>query len=62
MASVLLVGAMGLVGRHVLERALGDERIDRVVAPTRGRFPLRRSSLTRSSISRYFLSTRSGGQ
>ncbi len=39
MASILLVGATGLVGRHVLERALADRRITRVVAPTRSPLP-----------------------
>jgi uncharacterized protein YbjT (DUF2867 family) len=35
MTNVLLAGATGLVGRHVLARALADERINRIVAPTR---------------------------
>lgn len=35
MWSILIVGATGLVGQHVLARALADGRIDRVVAPTR---------------------------
>lgn len=32
---LLLVGASGLVGSHVLQRALADERISAVVAPSR---------------------------
>lgn len=32
---LLLVGASGLVGSHVLQRALADERISEVVAPSR---------------------------
>lgn len=32
---LLLVGASGLVGSHVLQRALADERISEVVAPVR---------------------------
>lgn len=35
MTRLLLVGATGLVGRAVLNKALSDARIDRVVAPTR---------------------------
>jgi len=34
-ASVLLVGATGLVGGHVLDRLLADTRVARVVAPVR---------------------------
>lgn len=36
---LLLVGATGLVGRHVLQRALADPRIASVVAPTRRALP-----------------------
>lgn len=32
---LLLVGATGLVGRHILEQALADSRITKVVAPVR---------------------------
>ncbi|MEE1613446.1 NAD-dependent dehydratase [Microvirga sp. CF3016] len=32
---LLLVGSTGLVGRHVLDLALADERIDAVIAPVR---------------------------
>ena len=39
MSSILLVGATGLVGQHVLARALDDGRIGRVVAPTRRPLP-----------------------
>lgn len=39
MSSILLVGATGLVGRHVLEWALADDRVARVVAPTRRPLP-----------------------
>lgn len=35
MSSILIAGSTGLVGRHVLARALDDGRIERVVAPTR---------------------------
>jgi uncharacterized protein YbjT (DUF2867 family) len=35
MTKVLIVGATGLVGRHVLDRALADNRVAHVVAPTR---------------------------
>lgn len=35
MTKLLIAGATGLVGRHVLLRALADERIAQVVAPTR---------------------------
>lgn len=36
---LLLVGATGLVGRHVLELALADGRVDEVVAPVRRALP-----------------------
>ncbi|HEY9573235.1 MAG TPA: NAD-dependent dehydratase [Pusillimonas sp.] len=36
---LLLVGATGLVGRHLLDLALGDPRVSTVVAPTRRRLP-----------------------
>jgi uncharacterized protein YbjT (DUF2867 family) len=39
MTRILLVGATGLVGSHVLARALADSRIDSVVAPTRRALP-----------------------
>ncbi|MGY2167327.1 NAD-dependent epimerase/dehydratase family protein [Pseudomonas gingeri] len=32
---VLILGATGQVGRHVLEQALANERIEQVIAPTR---------------------------
>jgi uncharacterized protein YbjT (DUF2867 family) len=35
MTRLLLVGATGLVGSHVLAKALADPRVDSVVAPTR---------------------------
>lgn len=38
--TLLLVGATGLVGRSVLQQALGDPRIERVVAPTRRALPV----------------------
>jgi uncharacterized protein YbjT (DUF2867 family) len=34
---LLLVGSTGLVGRHILDLALADERVDAVVAPARRR-------------------------
>lgn len=36
---LLLVGATGLVGRHVLDMALADPRVDSVTAPTRRKLP-----------------------
>lgn len=33
--TLLLVGATGLVGQHVLQQALADPRVERIVAPTR---------------------------
>ncbi|MGJ7489078.1 NAD(P)H-binding protein [Variovorax sp. ZT4R33] len=36
---LLLIGATGLVGRHVLQRALADPRVDAIVAPTRRALP-----------------------
>jgi uncharacterized protein YbjT (DUF2867 family) len=36
---LLLVGATGLVGSHVLRQALADARIERVIAPTRRALP-----------------------
>jgi uncharacterized protein YbjT (DUF2867 family) len=36
---LLLVGSTGLVGRHVLELALADDRIDAVIAPVRRPLP-----------------------
>lgn len=36
---LLLVGATGLVGRHVLQRALADPRVASIVAPTRRPLP-----------------------
>lgn len=35
MKTLLLLGATGLVGQKVLQRALNDDRIERVIAPTR---------------------------
>lgn len=35
MKQLMLVGATGLVGSHVLQEALADPAVDRVVAPTR---------------------------
>jgi uncharacterized protein YbjT (DUF2867 family) len=35
MTSILLLGATGLVGKDVLRQALADERVTRIVAPTR---------------------------
>ena len=40
MQTVMLVGATGLVGRSVLEQALADARVGRVVALTRRALPL----------------------
>lgn len=37
--NLLLLGATGLVGSHVLQQALADPRITRVVAPTRRPLP-----------------------
>lgn len=37
---LLLVGATGLVGRHVLQRALADPRVASIVAPTRRPLPV----------------------
>ena len=39
MTRILVVGASGLVGGHVVARALADDRITRVVAPTRRPLP-----------------------
>jgi uncharacterized protein YbjT (DUF2867 family) len=39
MTRLLIVGATGLVGRIVLEKALSDLRIERIVAPTRRALP-----------------------
>lgn len=39
MSRILLFGATGLVGRHVLDQALRDPRIDRIVAPSRRALP-----------------------
>jgi uncharacterized protein YbjT (DUF2867 family) len=36
---ILLVGATGLVGRHILEYALADSRVSRLVAPVRRGLP-----------------------
>lgn len=41
-ATLLLVGATGLVGRHVLELALADPRVKAIVAPGRRDLPPRR--------------------
>lgn len=38
---LLLLGATGLVGSHVLDLAISDERIDEVVAPARRPLPAR---------------------
>lgn len=40
-ARVLLVGATGLVGGHVLDRLLADPRVARVIAPVRRPLPRR---------------------
>ncbi|MBB3998525.1 NAD-dependent epimerase/dehydratase family protein [Aureimonas pseudogalii] len=37
---ILLLGATGLVGGHVLERLLADERVSEVLAPVRRSLPL----------------------
>ncbi|HQD84887.1 MAG TPA: hypothetical protein PK929_17715, partial [Quisquiliibacterium sp.] len=37
--AVLIAGATGLVGSHVLRLALDDARVSRVVAPTRRPLP-----------------------
>ncbi len=39
MTTVMLVGATGLVGQQVLQKALASERVRRVVAPTRRALP-----------------------
>lgn len=39
MASLLVLGATGLVGRLALDRALADPRVERVAAPTRRPLP-----------------------
>jgi uncharacterized protein YbjT (DUF2867 family) len=39
MKSLLVLGATGLVGGHVLRRALADDRVTRIVAPTRRPLP-----------------------
>jgi uncharacterized protein YbjT (DUF2867 family) len=39
MKSLLVFGATGLVGNHVLRRALADDRVSRIVAPTRRPLP-----------------------
>lgn len=39
MKRLLLIGATGLVGREVLRRALADERLSQVIAPTRRALP-----------------------
>lgn len=39
MADLLVLGATGLVGSHVLKLALADDRVDRVIAPTRRPLP-----------------------
>lgn len=38
---LLLLGATGLVGSHVLDQAIADERIDEVLAPVRRALPAR---------------------
>jgi len=37
---LILAGATGLVGRHVLDLALGDPRVETVIAPTRRALPV----------------------
>jgi uncharacterized protein YbjT (DUF2867 family) len=39
MTTLMLVGATGLVGRAVLRQAQGDDRVTRIVAPTRRDLP-----------------------
>ena len=39
MATILLVGATSMVGGHVLARLLADERVERVISPTRKTLP-----------------------
>lgn len=38
---ILLLGATGLVGSHLLDMAIADERVDEVIAPTRRLIPER---------------------
>lgn len=45
MASILLLGATGLVGQEVLRQALADPRVTRIVAPTRRPLPQTHSKL-----------------
>ncbi|VXC02204.1 NAD-dependent dehydratase [Luteimonas sp. 9C] len=45
-ATVLLVGATGLVGGHALDRLLADPRIARVIAPVRRPLPHRHARLS----------------
>lgn len=39
MSRILIAGATGLVGRHVLSQAIADRRVDSIVAPTRRPLP-----------------------
>ena len=41
MKLLLLLGATGLVGNHVLDMAMADERVGEVIAPTRRPLPER---------------------
>lgn len=47
---LLLVGATGLVGQQVLHRALGDPRVESVVAPTRRPLPLTHPKLVAPEV------------
>ena len=47
---LLLVGSTGLVGRHVLDQALVDQRIASVVAPVRGEPPRLHAKLTSPQV------------
>ncbi len=48
---LLLLGATGLVGKHVLDLALADPRVTAVTAPTRRALPQRPGLSAPSSIS-----------
>lgn len=56
---LLIAGATGLVGRHVLEKALHDERVRAVIAPGQAFI---RNCFRLSSISIIFWPVKAGGR
>lgn len=49
---ILIAGATGLTGEHLLDRLLNEPTVSRVLAPRAGRWPNTRTWRTRSATRR----------